>query len=119
MVIRGPQRNLKPDPQLLEAIAKIGPPTTVTEVRSFLGLVGYYRRFIKNFSNKAAPLNQLLHLDHLWEWTEKCQAAFKLLKGELLSSPVVAYPDFNKPFRVYTDAFNLGLGAVLAQNQEG
>ena len=57
---------IRPSPRLLEAIAQIKAPSTVTEVRSFLGLVGYYRRFVKKFSDKAAPLNQLLHKDHPW-----------------------------------------------------
>ena len=110
---------LEPDPRLMEAIVAIPPPTSVTEVRSFLGLIGYYRRFIKKFSDKAAPLNQLLRKEHQWQWTPQCQAAFESLKREILDGPVSAYPDFNKPFRVYTDASNIGLGAILAQKQEG
>ena len=110
---------LEPEPKLMEAIDKLTPPTSVTEVRSFLGLVGYYRRFIKRFSDKAAPLNALLHKEQEWSWTPQCQEAFDLLKGEISRKPVSAYLDFNKPFRLYTDASNLGLGAILAQYQEG
>ena len=66
-------KGLEPNPRLMEAIARIEPPTSVTEVRSFLGLVGYYRRFIKKFSDKAAPLNRLLHKDHPRAWTPQCQ----------------------------------------------
>ena len=110
---------LEPDTRLMEAISKISPPTSVTEVRSFLGLIGYYRRFIKSFSDKAAPLNRLLHKDHPWEWTTQCQEAFELLKKEILKKPVSAFPDFQKPFRLYTDASNIGLGAILAQNRDG
>ena len=112
-------RGLEPDPRLMEAIASITPPTTVTEVRSFLGLVGYYRRFIRKFSDKAAPLNQLTRKDHPWQWTKQCQEAFELLKDEISNRPVSAYPDFSLPFRLYTDASNIGLGAILAQKQEG
>ena len=110
---------LEPEPKLMEAISKLTPPTSVTEVRSFLGLVGYYRRFIRRFSDKEAPLNALLHKDALWKWTSSCQEAFELLKGEISQKPVSAYPDFSKAFRLYTDASNIGLGAILAQNQDG
>ena len=110
---------LEPEPRLMEAISKLPPPINVSEVRSFLGLVGYYRRFVKRFSDKAAPLNALLCKDQAWKWTQECQYAFETLKGEITSRPVSAYPDFSKPFRLYTDASNLGLGAILAQKQEG
>ena len=110
---------LEPEPRLMEAISKLPPPINVSEVRSFLGLVGYYRRFVKKFSDKAAPLNALLRKDQTWKWTQECQYAFETLKGEIASRPVSAYPDFSKPFRLYTDASNIGLGAILAQKQEG
>ena len=103
----------------MEAISKLPPPINVSEVRSFLGLVGYYRRFIKRFSDKAAPLNALLRKDQAWKWTQECQEAFETLKEEIASRPISAYPDFSKPFRLYTDASNLGLGAILAQKQKG
>ena len=93
---------LEPEPKLMEAIHKLTPPTSVTEVRSFLGLVGYYRRVIKRFLGKAAPLNALLHKEKEWSWTPQCQEAFDILKGEISQKPVSAYPDFNKPFRLYT-----------------
>ena len=110
---------LEPEPKLMEAISKLPPPINVAEVRSFLGLVGYYRRFVKRFSDKAAPLNALLHKEQVWKWTTECQNAFETLKGEIASRPVSAYPDFSKPFRLYTDASNIGLGAILAQRQQG
>ena len=110
---------LEPEPRLMEAISKLPPPINVSEVRSFLGLVGYYRRFVKKFSDKVAPLNALLRKDQAWKWTQECQYAFETLKGEITSRPVSAYPDFSKPFRLYTDASNIGLVAILAQKQEG
>ena len=103
----------------MEAISKLPPPINVAEVRSFLGLVGYYRRFVKKFSDKAAPLNALMRKEQTWKWTEDCQKAFETLKGEIAARPVSAYPDFSKPFRLYTDASNIGLGAILAQKQQG
>ena len=110
---------LEPEPKLMEAISKLPPPINVAEVRSFLGLVGYYRRFVKKFSDKAAPLNALLRREQAWKWTEDCQEAFETLKGEIAARPVSAYPDFSKPFRLYTDASNIGLGAILAQKKQG
>ena len=110
---------LEPEARLMEAISKLPPPINVVEVRSFLGLVGYYRRFVKKFSDKAAPLNALLRKEQAWKWTEDCQNAFETLKGEIAARPVSAYPDFSKPFRLYTDASNIGLGAILAQKQQG
>ena len=110
---------LQPDPRLLDSIRDIKPPTTVSQVRSFLGLVGYYRRFIKGFSNIATPLNRLLEKNKPFDWTDECMAAYERLKALLLQRPVVAYPDFSIPFRLYTDASNVGLGAISAQQQEG
>ena len=110
---------LEPEPRLMEAISKLPPPINVAEVRSFLGLVGYYRRFVKKFSDKAAPLNALLRKEQAWKWTADCQNAFETLKGEIAARSVSAYPDFSKPFRLYTDASNIGLGTILAQKQQG
>ena len=110
---------LEPELRLMEAISKLPPSRNVAEVRSFLGLVGYYRRFVKKFSDKAAPLNALLRKDQAWKWTQECQYAFETLKGKIASRPFSAYPDFSKPFRLYTDASNIGLGVILAQKQEG
>ena len=91
----------------------------MTQVRSFLGLVGYYHRFIEGFSKIAAPSNQLLEKNQPFKWDDECTRAHQELKGLLLQEPVVAYPDFTVPFRLYTDASNIGLGAILAQQQDG
>ena len=101
------------------ASARFKPPTNVSQVRSFLGLVGYYQRFIKGFSNIATPLNRLLEKNKPFEWTDECMAAYGRLKTVLLHRRVVAYPDFFIPFQLCTDASNVGLGAILAQQQEG
>ena len=113
------EKGLKPDPRLLESIRKIPIPATVTQVRSFLGLVGYYRRFIKGFSKVAAPLKRLLEKNCPFKWDDECTQAYQELKTLLLCEPIVAYPDFTVAFRLYTDASNIGLGAILAQQQEG
>ncbi|GBG82452.1 hypothetical protein CBR_g34829 [Chara braunii] len=93
-------------------------PQTVTEVRSFLGMTGYYRPFVKNYSTIAYPLTDLTRLDTPWEWTEECEASFKKLKYDLTHYEVLKLPDPDKPFVVTTDASQYGIGVVLAQ-QEG
>ena len=77
------EEGLCPDPRLLDSIRKIQPPTTVTPVRSFLGLVGYYRRFIKGFSKIAAPLNRLLEKNRPFKWDDECTRAYQELKALL------------------------------------
>ena len=77
---------LEPEPRVMEAISKLPPPINVSEIRSFLGLVGYYRRFIKRFSDKAPPLNALLHKAQAWKWTQECQEAFETQGRDCLSS---------------------------------
>ena len=110
---------LLPDPTLLAAIREIGPPKTATEVRSFLGLAGYYRRYVKNFNAIAGPLQALIRKDAVFHWSPECQDAFDLLKTLLTTSPITAFPDFNLLFRLYTDDSTAGLRAILAQVQEG
>ena len=113
------EEGLRPDPQLLDSIWEIQLPTTLSPARSFLGLVGYYQRFINGFSYIAAPLNRLLEKNKLFEWTAECAAAYEELKAVLLQQPVIAYPDFTVPFRLHMDASNVRLGAILAQQQNG
>ena len=87
----------------------------VIEVRSFLGLAGYYRRFILDFSKIAKPMTRLLQKDEKFVWTPKCEEAFHTLRTLLTSAPVLAQPDIKKPFDVYCDACGTGLGCVLMQ----
>ena len=109
------EEGLLPDPSLLAAIRDIPPPTTATEVRSFLDLAGYYRRYVKGFAAIATPLHALTKKDAVFHWSEDCQAAFDQLKTRLTASPITAFPDFSQEFRLYTDASTAGLGAILAQ----
>ena len=113
------EEGLLPDPSLLAAIRDIPPPTTATEVRSFLGLAGYYRRYVKGFAAIAAPLHALTRKDAVYHWSEDCQAAFDQLKTRLNMSLITAFPDFSHAFRLYTDASTAGLGAILAQVRDG
>ncbi|XP_022864502.1 uncharacterized protein LOC111384459 [Olea europaea var. sylvestris] len=107
--------HLKMDGAKVKAINEWEPPTKVTELRSFLGLVNYYRRFIKGYSSRAAPLTDLLKKSQRWEWTVKCQRAFDDLKAAVMLEPVLALPDFNKSFEVQTDASDFAIGGVLMQ----
>ena len=86
---------------------------------SFLGLAGYYRRYVKNFAAIASPLHALTRKDVVFHWGPECQESFNHLKTLLTTSPITAFPDFNLPFRLYTDASTTVLGTILAQVQEG
>jgi hypothetical protein len=90
-------------------------PMIMSEVRSFLGLVGYYRRFIPNFSRIMKPITELLKKGNKYVWSKACDEAFKHLKKFLTTSPMLAQPDTTKPFDVYCDASGTGLGGVLMQ----
>jgi hypothetical protein len=101
------------DPGKVKQVLEWKPPMTVSEVRSFLGLAGYYRRFIPNFSKIAKPITELLKKGNKYVWSEACDEAFKHLKKLLTTSPVLAQPDTAKLFDVYYDASCTGLGGVL------
>jgi hypothetical protein len=96
-------------------VLKWEPPTTVSEIRSFLGLAGYYRRFIEGFSKIVKPLTSLLEKDKIFIWSAACQNSFKELKKRLTTAPVLAMPDIYKSFDIYCDASKQGLGCVLIQ----
>ena len=112
---------IRPQVGKVEAIMAAERPTTKKQVRSFLGLVGWYRRFIPNFSEKAVVLTELTRKcqPNKVDWTEECEAAFKDLKGSLCKEPVLLSPDFEKLFTVQTDASERGLRAVLLQGDSG
>jgi hypothetical protein len=92
------------------------PPTSVHQIRSFLGLAGYYRQFIPDFSKIAKPMTELLKKEVKFYWDDKCEEAFHTLRKLLTTAPVLAQPDSTKPFDVYCDASRTGLGCVLMQN---
>ncbi|GMH06275.1 hypothetical protein Nepgr_008115 [Nepenthes gracilis] len=104
------------DPMKVEAVVKWNRPTSVTEVRSFLGLAGYYRRFVENFFQIALPLTQLTKKDAKFEWTKDCEESFQMLKDRLTSAPVLTIPNGSGGLIVYYDASKIGLGCVLMQH---
>ena len=108
------EEGLLPESVLLVAIREIPPPKTATGACSFLGLDGYYRRYVKNFAAIAGPLHALTRKDTVFHWSADCQDAFDRLKTLL-----TAFPDFSQSFRLYTHASTAGLGAILAQVREG
>ena len=106
---------IKPLPEKLESIKEIPPPTTPKEVKQFLGLIGYYRKFVPRFADVARPLTNLTRLDQLFEWSDKCQASFELLKETLIKEPILRFPDPNKPYTLYTDTSKYAWSYVLTQ----
>ncbi|XP_052152528.1 uncharacterized protein LOC127770762, partial [Oryza glaberrima] len=104
------------DPAKVEAVTEWKAPKSVTEIRSFLGLAGYYRRFIEGFSKIARPMTQLLKKEKKFAWSEQCQENFEQLKEKLTSAPILVLPDNRKDFVIYCDASRQGLGGVLMQD---
>ncbi|WVZ97191.1 hypothetical protein U9M48_042744 [Paspalum notatum var. saurae] len=109
------EKGVAVDPSKVEDVLNWKQPETVTEIRSFLGLAGYYRRFIKDFSKTAKPMTSLTKKNAKYLWDPKCEEAFTSLKKSLTSAPILAQPDVTKPFDVYCDASGNGLGRVLMQ----
>jgi hypothetical protein len=103
------------DPGKLKGIQDWPAPTTMKQVRGFLGFGNFYRRFIRGFSEIAQPLNDLLKKDRRFEWTKECQQAFDNLKIRFTSEPVLVMPDQSKPFQIECDASKYASGAVLTQ----
>ena len=102
-------------PEKLESIKEMPPPTTPKEVKQFLGLIGYYRKFIPRFADVARPLTNLTRLDQPFKWSDKCQASFELLKEALIKEPILRFLDPNKPYTLYTDASKYAWSCVLRQ----
>ncbi|GKC61303.1 reverse transcriptase domain-containing protein [Tanacetum coccineum] len=111
-------QGLHVDPAKIEAVKNWASPTTPTEIRQFLGLAGYYRRFIEGFSKIAKPLTELTQKNKKYIWGEDQESAFQLLKQKLCEAPILALPEGNDDFVVYCDASLQGLGAVLMQKEK-
>jgi hypothetical protein len=110
------QQGVATDPSKIEAVSPWRTPSNCKDLRGFLGLAGYYRKFVKNFGVIARPLNDLLKKGVLFIWTQVHEEAFLTLKQGLTIAPVLMLPDFSKPFAIETDASSKGIGAVLLQN---
>ena len=122
-------KGISTNPKKIEAVSKWPTPRTVYDVRSFLGFVGYYRRFIKNFSKITKPIREVITgLENqskraakktYIEWSDAADTAFEQLKARCVSTPILAYPNYQLPFTLHTDSSTDGLGAVLYQKQDG
>ena len=110
---------LRPNPSRVECLLSKPVPKTPKQVKSFLGLCSYYRRFVPQFANIAKPLNELLRKQTKFRWSEECRRAFETLIKHITSAPCSSHPNFEKPFIITTDASIDGIGAVLSQNFEG
>ena len=109
------EEGIRVDPRKIEVIIEWKPPRNVMEVRSILGLAGYYRRFVKGFSMIAAPMTRLLQKNVKFEWSEKCQVSFDKLKAFLTKAPVLIQPTYGKKYVIFSDASLNGLRCVLMQ----
>jgi hypothetical protein len=103
------------DSSKIDAIRGWPIPTTVTQIRSFLGLAGFYRRFVRDFNSIAAPFHELTKKGVLFDWRDSQEEAFNTLKDKLTHAPLLQLPDFDKIFELECDASGIGLGAVLLQ----
>lgn len=104
------------DPDKITAVTTWPTPGSVKDVHSFLGLAGYYRKFVRNFGVIAKPLTKLLRKNTIFHWTSTHEQSFQALKQALVSAPVLALPNFHRPFSIETDASDSGIGAVLTQD---
>ncbi|XP_070044551.1 uncharacterized protein, partial [Nicotiana tomentosiformis] len=107
---------IKVDPKKIDVVQNWPRPTSVTEIRSFLGLAGYYRRFVEGFSSIASTLTRLTQKGVPFRWSDECELSFQKLKTALTTAPVLVLPTGSGSYTVYCDASHIGLGAVLMQD---
>ena len=108
---------ISPDPKGIQPILNYKAPKNIDQLRSFLGMAGYYRKFVQNFADIAHPLTALTKKETAWKWGPEQEKAFQTLKTRLTTPPILRYPDFTREFTIQTDASGYGVGAVLAQKQ--
>ena len=113
------EQGIAPDPGNLQKVANWPRPTNAKEVKGFVSLCSYYRRMVQNFAEIALPLHNLMKKDVPFLWNEDCEQAFLTLRDRLITSPIVAYPDFDKPFTLTCDASSHAIGAILSQEIDG
>jgi hypothetical protein len=104
------------DPSKVQDVLTWNAPTSVGDIQSFLGLAGYFRRFIEGFSNISKPKTELLEKDKKFEWTSVCEASFQELKKRMTTAPILVMPNMEKSFSIYYDVSGQGLGCVLMQD---
>ena len=112
-------KGIAPNNLKVKAVEMCPQPTSKKELKSYLGLSGFFRKFVKNYSTIAGPLTELLKDNSKWTWGDEQTKAFNALKTQLTNAPVLAYPDYSKPFEIYCDASAIGVGATLCQNIDG
>lgn len=112
-------KGVRPNPKLINDVKNFPVPKDQRNVREFLGLTGYYRRFLENFSKRAKPLSDLLKKDVKFSWGPEQQTSFEDLRDALCTEPILQYPDFRRRFVLTTDASNIAVGAVLSQGEIG
>ena len=110
---------IKPDPKKISSVVNFPAIKNEKDIKSFIGLAGYYRKFIENFSSIVSPLTKLLRKDQEFLWTSLQQESFENLKTCLTNAPLLQYPDFKKPFILTTDASGIGIGSILSQGEVG
>ena len=111
------KEGVQTDPKKIEAVKTYPIPVNVKTSRAFLGLVGFYQKFIQNFGDIASPLYKLMQKEKRFQWTTECQQIFEKLKERLLCAPILGFPNERDIFKLCTDASLTGIGAVLSQNQ--
>jgi hypothetical protein len=104
------------DPRKVQDVLSWNAPKSVSDIQSFLGLAGYYRRFIEGFLKVSKPMTELLEKNKKFEWTSACEASFQELKKRLTTAPILVMFDMQKSFSIYCDASGQGLGCVLMQD---
>jgi hypothetical protein len=112
------KQGLMVDPAKITIIVNLQPPSSVKQLRTTLGHTGYYRKFIKGYAQITTPMEKLLKHDAKFIWTKECQQSFDLLKEKMVTSPILVFPDWTKPFHVHVATSSIALGVVLAQLEE-
>lgn len=113
------EEGIKPNPSLIKKVVNFPVPKTQKQVKSFVALVNFYRKFIPNFSDHAKSLNNLLKKNIKFKWDDKCEYGFRRLIQAITSEPILQYPDFSKQFTLTCDASDFGIGSVLSQEVDG
>ena len=107
------------DPAKIAIIVNLPPSKSIKQLRTMLGHIGYYRKFIKGYNQIIAPMEKKLKKDIKFEWTPECQESLYILKEKIVTAPILVFPNWSKYFHVHVDASSIALGVVLAQSGEG